>query len=80
LSTRSLHFVSSFARRYLTALAPILQVFPVAQPQCCVGVDEEGSFMAVTIYNMAPDAIALEDTVIVPEPFFRKVTVRCLAV
>jgi len=53
----------------------ITKVFPVGQPQSYLGVDGEGKWTAITVYNMVPDAIAMEDTVIIPEPFFRDVAV-----
>jgi len=54
----------------------ITKVFPVGQPQTYLGVDGDGTWVAVTVYNMVPDAIAMEDTIIIPEPFYRNVTVN----
>jgi len=54
----------------------ITKVFPVGQPQAYLGVDGNGKWTAITVYNMVPDAIQMEDTIIIPEPFFRNVTVK----
>ena len=41
-------------------------------------MDASGAWVHFTIYNMAPDSIKMEDTVIIPEPFLQQVKINML--
>merc|ERR1719473_558165 len=53
----------------------VLKIFETKDEpaQTFLAVDKAGDWCCVTVYNMIPDAVKMEDTIVVPEPFFRNV-------
>lgn len=49
-------------------------------PQTFLGVDADGTFVCVTVYNMDLGAIGVDDTIEIPEPYLTNVRVSTVAV
>jgi hypothetical protein len=56
----------------------VTKVFAVAQPQAYLAVDAAGSWVHITVYNMASEAIKMEDTLVIPEPLLTQVKINLL--
>jgi len=54
----------------------VLSIFSGQKPpQTFLGVDADGTWVCVTVYNMQPDLVKVDDILTIPEPFYRKITV-----
>lgn len=51
----------------------VFQVRDHIAAQIFIVVDRESTWFCVTVYNMAPNVIKIEDTIVVPDPFFRPI-------
>jgi len=49
-------------------------------PQTFLGVDAEGAWVCVTVYNMQAGLVKADDIISIPEPFFRNIKVDKLKV
>ena len=49
-------------------------------PQTFLGVDADGTWVCVTVFNMQADLVKADDIITIPEPFFRNIKVEKMKV